>query len=91
MPAPSLRWLTVAPHRLFFAAGCAALIAVSLWWLAQLAARSLGLPLPAAVPPSWVHGWSMLNGFLPLFMFGFLFTAGPRWLNVPAPEARSLA
>lgn len=91
MPAPSLRWLTVAPHRLFFAAGCAALIAVSLWWLAQIAARSLGLPLAAAVPPSWVHGWSMLNGFLPLFMFGFLFTAGPRWLNVPAPEARSLA
>jgi uncharacterized protein involved in response to NO len=27
---------------------------------------------------------------LPLFMFGFLFTAGPRWLNVRAPDARSL-
>lgn len=91
IPAPSLRWLVVAPHRLFFAAGCAALIAVSLWWLAQLAARSLGLALAAAVPPTWVHGWSMLNGFLPLFMFGFLFTAGPRWLNVRAPDARSLA
>jgi uncharacterized protein involved in response to NO len=90
LPAPSLRWLIVAPHRLFFAAGCTALIAVSLWWLAQLAARSFGLPLAAAVPPAWVHGWSMLNGFLPLFMFGFLFTAGPRWLNVRTPDARSL-
>jgi uncharacterized protein involved in response to NO len=27
---------------------------------------------------------------MPLFMTGFLFTAGPRWLDVPAPTARSL-
>jgi uncharacterized protein involved in response to NO len=44
-----------------------------------------------AVPPSWLHGWTMANGFLPLFMFGFLFTAGPKWLNVVGPPARPLA
>jgi uncharacterized protein involved in response to NO len=32
----------------------------------------------------------MVFGFLPLFFSGFLFTAGPRWLGVPAPSARQL-
>jgi uncharacterized protein involved in response to NO len=87
----SLRWLLVAPHRLFFFLAMLGLAVVSLWWLAQLAGRALGAPLPLAVPPSWLHGWTMANGFLPLFMFGFLFTAGPRWLNVEGPPARPLA
>lgn len=86
----SLRWLLAAPHRLFFSLGMLALIACSLWWLVQLWARAIGAPLPPAVPPSWVHGWAMANGFLPLFMFGFLFTAGPRWLHVNGPPARVL-
>jgi uncharacterized protein involved in response to NO len=87
----SLRWLLAAPHRLFFFLGMVNLATVSLWWLAQLLARAAGAPLPLAVPPSWLHGWTMANGFLPLFMFGFLFTAGPRWLNVQGPPARRLA
>jgi uncharacterized protein involved in response to NO len=87
----SPRWLLVAPHRLFFFLAMLGLALVSLWWLAQLAGRALGAPLPLAVPPSWLHGWAMANGFLPLFMFGFLFTAGPRWLNVVGPPARPLA
>jgi uncharacterized protein involved in response to NO len=86
----SLRWLLVAPHRLFFFLGMCGLAAVSLWWLAQLSARALGAPLPLAVPPSWLHGWTMANGFLPFFMFGFLFTAGPKWLNVDGPAAKPL-
>lgn len=93
MPAPgaSLRWLLVAPHRLFFFHAMACLAVVSLWWLVQLASRAIGTTPPMAVPPSWLHGWSMANGFLPLFMFGFLFTAGPKWLNVAGPPARALA
>jgi uncharacterized protein involved in response to NO len=87
----TVRWLLAAPHRLFFFLGMLALAVVSLWWLAQLVSRAAGAPLPLAVPPSWLHGWSMANGFLPLFMFGFLFTAGPRWLNADGPPARPLA
>ncbi len=88
--AASLRWLLAAPHRLFFLLGMLGLAAVSLWWLAQLSARALGAPLPLALPPSWLHGWTMANGFLPFFMFGFLFTAGPKWLHVEGPPARPL-
>jgi uncharacterized protein involved in response to NO len=93
-PAPSAgtspRWLLAAPHRLYFFFGMLGLGACSLWWLAQLAARGLGAPLAPVLPASWLHGWSMANGFLPFFMFGFLFTAGPRWLNVEGPAARTL-
>lgn len=86
----SPRWLLAAPHRLFFLLGMLGLAACSLWWLAQLLARALGAPLLLALPPSWLHGWTMANGFLPFFMFGFLFTAGPKWLHVEAPPARAL-
>lgn len=86
----SLRWLLAAPHRLFFALGATNLALVSLWWLAVLTSRALETPLVSALPPSWLHAWSMLNGFLPLFMFGFLFTAGPRWLGLDGPAARRL-
>jgi uncharacterized protein involved in response to NO len=86
----SLRWLAVAPHRYFFFLGMLGLTAASLWWLVQLWARALGAPLSAALPPAWLHGWAMTNGFLPLFMFGFLFTAGPKWLAVAPPETRAL-
>jgi len=86
----SLRTLLAAPHRLFFFLGMLGLAAASLWWLFNLWARSLGMPLSLVLPPAWVHAWLMLNGFLPFFMFGFLFTAGPKWLNVAGPAARPL-
>jgi uncharacterized protein involved in response to NO len=89
-PHASLRWLAVAPHRYFFFLGMLGLVAASLWWLAQLWARAFGVPLALALPPSWLHGWTMANGFLPFFMFGFLFTAGPKWLNVAPPATRTL-
>lgn len=87
---PSLRWLMAAPHRLFFFLAMCGLAIVSAWWLWQLVARSAGWPLPIAAPPSWVHGWAMLSGFMPLFIFGFLFTAGPKWLNLEGPPAPPL-
>ncbi|MFN3564508.1 MAG: NnrS family protein [Burkholderiaceae bacterium] len=86
----SPRWLTVAPHRYFFFLGMLGLTTASLWWLVQLWARALGVPIAAALPPSWMHGWTMANAFMPFFMFGFLFTAGPKWLNVVAPDTRAL-
>jgi uncharacterized protein involved in response to NO len=92
-PAPTRAapaWLLAAPHRLFFFLAMVGLAAVSLWWLLQLVGRSAGIAMPIAVSPSWLHGWSMLSGFLPLFIFGFLFTAGPKWLDLPAQETRPL-
>lgn len=87
----SLRWLLAAPHRLFFFCGMLGMVEVSVWWLVQIVARTVGSPIALELPPAWMHGWLMLNGFAPFFMFGFLFTAGPKWLNVTAPAARDVA
>ena len=58
----------------------------ALWWaLVQLQRAGLPLQLTFAVPPSLVHAAVMTFGFIPLFFAGFLFTAGPRWLDVPPP------
>ena len=86
----SLRLLLAAPHRLFFCFGMIGLTCSSLWWLAHLLGRHFGVVLPMALPPSWMHAWMMSNGFLPFFMFGFLFTAGPKWLHVDPPPAPAL-
>ncbi len=87
----SPRWLLVAPHRLFFAVAMLGLVAISLWWLLIIGARAIGAPLLTVLPPSWLHGWAMANGFMPALMFGFLFTAGPKWLHVETPPTRALA
>ncbi len=75
------------PHRLFFLAGVAVLALASLWWTWTMLARAWpALPAPAsAVPDTVLHALVMTCGFAPLFMFGFLFTAGPRWLGMPPP------
>jgi uncharacterized protein involved in response to NO len=98
LPSPSPRssapWrgahLLTAPHRLAFFAGAVGLAVTALWWLAMLGARALGWPVPWAVSPSAAHALTLSLGFMPLFMTGFLFTAGPRWLGLPDVEARSL-
>lgn len=64
---------------MFFFGGVWALMLSLLWWTAVL------LPLPAILPaPRWIHGWLMVFGAIPFFVFGFLFTAMPRWLGMPA-------
>ncbi len=77
------------PHRFFFLAAVAQLSLVSLWWLWVLGARALGPQFApsSAMPDTIVHAFIMLYGFAPLLMFGFLFTAGPRWLGVATPPA----
>ena len=81
-----------APHRpMFFAGTVQGLLAMG-WWLLDLAARAgLGLPQMAwPLPPQWVHAMLMLFGFFPFFMFGFLMTAGPRWVGAaPVPALRA--
>ncbi len=82
--------LLLAPHRLAFAAGALILGASALWWLGALLAREFATPLAWAIPMPIAHSILMAFGFMPLFFVGFLFTAGPRWLGMPAVDARSL-
>ena len=85
-----LGWVVAAPHRLFFFLGSLLLLLASLWWALVLLLRPFGIALPAAVAPTFVHASAMLYTFLPFYMFGFLFTAGPAWLGVKGPGAREL-
>lgn len=91
--APGWRWQQVlqAPHRLGFLLAMVVLAASGLWWAGVQFDRTLGGVLPAsALSPSLVHAAVMCFGFMPLHFGGFLFTAGPRWLSMPAPSAREV-
>lgn len=80
------RYLLRAPHRLGFFLAMVVLLAASAWWaLVQLDRVSGWLGLPLVLSPSLVHAAVMVFGFMPLFFSGFLFTAGPKWLQVPPP------
>lgn len=76
----------VAPHRTGFLLGSLLLLASLGWWSLEMLARSNGVALGMAMPPMFVHGYLMLYGFFPLFMLGFIYTAGPRWLGVSPPD-----
>ena len=82
--------LRSVPHRFFFLAGVTALALDALWWAWTIVARSGALPAPpVAVAPTALHAFTLLYGFAPFFMFGFLFTAGPRWLGVTPPPPKA--
>jgi uncharacterized protein involved in response to NO len=76
---------TAAPHRVLFLPGFIQGLLAILWWIFDLELRltgnaglvDLGLPAPL------LHGWLMVYGFFPFFIFGFLFTAAPNWLSGP--------
>src|SRR3989338_3565984 len=74
---------TSAPHRVMFLGGALQSIAVMLWLLVEMAAR-YGVAGHAAdwpVAPAAVHGYLMIYGLFPFFIFGFLMTTYPRWMN----------
>jgi uncharacterized protein involved in response to NO len=79
-----------APHRLGFAGGALWLGLAGLWWAGALLAASMGAALPWAVAPGLAHALLMGFASAPLFISGFLFTAGPRWLGVDGPGAHVL-
>jgi len=83
-------WLLAAPHRLGFFAAALMLATSALWWCAVLMARAWGLSPAWAVPPPAAHALLMSQGFMPLFMAGFLFTAGPKWLGLGEQKAQRL-
>lgn len=81
------RLLLAVPHRFFFLTGVIQVALVALWWAWVQSARAWpAFPSPAsAVPDPVLHALLMICGFAPFFMFGFLFTAVPRWLDMPPP------
>jgi len=78
--------LAAAPHRLLFFAGAANVLLAMLWWtlwLVDARWQLFGLPQPA-VHAGWLHAIVMQYQVLPPFIFGFLLTVFPRWMNQPA-------
>ena len=76
---------TAAPHRLLFFAGATNVMAAMTWWTLWLSdARWHWLHLPPPpIPAGWLHAVVMQYQVLPPFMFGFLLTVFPRWMNLP--------
>ncbi|MCW3479148.1 NnrS family protein [Neisseriaceae bacterium JH1-16] len=74
-----------APHRIAFLAGLIAALMLMAGWSAELIARHSGATLTPIVPALFAHGFLMLYGIFPLFMCGFIFTAGPKWLDAAPP------
>lgn len=77
---------TAAPHRVLFLPGFIQGLLAMAWWLFDLNSRLAGGDglVAAGLPAPLLHGWMMLYGFLPFFVFGFLFTALPNWVSGPA-------
>ena len=83
---PDLRLLANAPHRLLFFIGATnVLLAMAWWslWLIDAHWQLFGLTQPS-MPAGWMHAILMQYSVLPPFIFGFLLTVFPRWLNLPA-------
>lgn len=81
-----LRILAAAPHRLMFFIGAMnVLLAMAWWalWLVDTRWHVFGLEQPA-IPAGWLHAIVMQYQVLPSFMFGFLLTVFPRWMNQSA-------
>ncbi|MFP5505182.1 MAG: NnrS family protein [Gammaproteobacteria bacterium] len=79
---------TAAPHRMMMFAGTVQLVLALLFWTLELGARHLGVPAQFGIvlPGSWLHGYLMLYSLFPYFIFGFLMTTYPRWMNGPLVE-----
>lgn len=70
-----MQLLRIAPHRLYFFSGMLAILIMFGWWGYRLPALSAG--------GLQTHAMLMPLGFFPLFILGFTFTAGPKWLAMP--------
>lgn len=83
--------LASAPHRLLFFAGAVAVLLSMSWWAVELVWMRFGLPgwPQPSISPVYAHAMLIQYGMFPLFIFGFLLTVFPRWLNRPAlPRSR---
>lgn len=87
------RWNTfsAAPHRMFFLAGAVQSILTLSWWLLDLGGRYGGwiTPIKWTISALDAHALLMIYGFFPFFIFGFLMTTYPRWMNGEEVERRA--
>jgi uncharacterized protein involved in response to NO len=86
------RYLFLEPYRPFFLCGAFyAVLAVGFWfgWAEGL---RIGVPLPLSwhVPPSRAHAVVMIWGVITFYVFGFLLTAYPRWVDASGPSIRAI-
>lgn len=79
-----------APHRLCFFWAGVIWAAAAAWWAGQQCAVALGAPWPWHVSPAAAHGLLFSLGAMPLFIAGFMFTVGPKWLRRSPVDAREL-
>lgn len=83
-----------APHRVMFLSGTVQALAVMAFWSIEVGGRYAGLwlsptwPLLSLFPPSVLHALLIASGVFPLFIFGFILTAGPRWQGAPESSQR---
>ncbi len=84
---PTISWnaFSAAPHRMMFFAGALQLILPILFWAIELTGRytQIWRPLDLVLPSTFAHGFIMLYGVFIFFIFGFLMTTYPRWMNGP--------
>lgn len=80
-----VRQVLAAPHRLLFFVGATNVLLAMLWWAAWLTSTRWlpGRIIQPPVPAGWLHAMLMQYQVLPAFMFGFLLTVFPRWMNQP--------
>jgi uncharacterized protein involved in response to NO len=83
LPASVARLLAAAPHRSLFLVGAANVLLAMGWWAAWLTGTRTGWFVPATppLPAGWMHAIVMQYQVLPPFIFGFLLTVFPRWLD----------
>ena len=89
-PSWSAQRLLSSPHRLcFFWAGVQWAVSAG-WWAAELLAGPRAGDSQHLVPLVAWHGLWFSLGAMPLFVAGFVFTAGPRWLHTTPIGTRQL-
>lgn len=87
LEAPKI--LAAAPHRMLFLIGALnVLLAMAIWLLWLIHVRwGVGTVDAQPIPPGWLHAIVMQYQVFPPFMFGFLLTVFPRWMNLPSLRA----
>jgi len=83
--------VAAAPHRSLFLVGALQGVLTLLWWVFDLSGRYAvaGQVVNWDIAPTWAHAFLMIYGFFPFFIFGFLFTTYPNWMNGPKIKPRA--